>query len=226
MANVPAAAPVGPHSQRQWIINHSGVWLAVHYLLDHERAHPGSAHSPPRPAPHPAAAPASTPTAPRPHSCSALAPPIRLEITARSAERSGCARRSRTARDDNSKKLFRTGACSTFCVPLDPRGEGGNTRAAASADTLVGDQSGAYRVPGVQAEDHLPPGRLTGRRVRCGEVASVAGGQCRRCGSPAAHAPGGAFLVRAAVTAGHCCRRANCRGRHKPPPEKPASAEQ
>jgi RimJ/RimL family protein N-acetyltransferase len=76
---------------------------------------------------------------------------------------------------DNSKKSFRTG------VWLLPRacelstGGGGNSRAPQSADTLVGDQSGTYRVPGVQAEDHLPPGWPTGRRVRCGAVASVAG---------------------------------------------------
>ena len=69
---------------------------------------------------------------------------------------------------DNSKKSSRTAACSTSSVPLGRRGGGGNTRSPASADTLVGDQSGTYRVPGVQAEDHLPPGRPSGRRVRCG----------------------------------------------------------
>ena len=76
---------------------------------------------------------------------------------------------------DNSKELFRTGVWLLAPACGLSTGGSGNSRAPQSADSLVGDQSGTYPVPGVQAEDHLPPGWPTGRRVRCGAVSSVAG---------------------------------------------------
>jgi RimJ/RimL family protein N-acetyltransferase len=47
---------------------------------------------------------------------------------------------------------------ATVMSILAPEWATGNTNLPLSADTLVGDQSGTHRVPGVQAEDHLPPG--------------------------------------------------------------------
>jgi RimJ/RimL family protein N-acetyltransferase len=60
--------------------------------------------------------------------------------------------------EDNSKELSRTTAGYLAAVDEAVKDGDGNTVLPPSAAILVCDRSGAYRVPGVQAEDHLPPG--------------------------------------------------------------------
>jgi hypothetical protein len=98
-----------------------------------------------------------------------------------------------------------------------PASRGRNTTWRSSAVTLVSDQSGTQRVPGVQAEDHLPPGRLTGRRVRVRRGRQRSWLPAVDVVAPRRTMPGGAFPFgwsrQATVTTGNCQRQATVNDR-------------